>query len=293
VQAPAVALRGGLSGIPVSGLRHFGTMHWGDAMADDPIFVAFDIAAVIALGWWVYKLFKPTHHVYRQHRWRIAILASLAVSAVVILFVLRQWASFDVVDAPYYIVGYMALGIVWITAAAGLLARFTDIRFQQDVRERNNFAAAVAIGGMLIGNAIAYAGGNIGDGPGFQVVIFSALLSTFTVYAAVWLMAVASDGEERITIDHDPGAALRLAAVAVGVGIIAGRAAAGDWVSVAATLEDYVAVAWPAILFVAAAIIHERATPPAYAGEGFLRSAIFAVLFIGTATAYVTAYGSW
>ena len=37
-------------------------------------------------------------------------------------------------------------------------------------------------------------------GPGFQVVIFSALLSTFTVYAAVWLVALTSDGEERITI---------------------------------------------------------------------------------------------
>jgi uncharacterized membrane protein YjfL (UPF0719 family) len=262
-------------------------------MADDPIFLAFDIAALIALGGWLYKLFAPTHHVYRQHRWRIAILVALAASAVSILFVLRQWASFDVVDAPYYITGYMALGIVWITAAAGLLARFTDIRLQQDVRERNNFAAAVAIGGMLLGSAIAYAGGNIGDGPGFQVVIFSALLSTATVYAAVWLVALTSDAEERITIDHDLGAALRLGAVAVGIGIIAGRGAAGDWVSVEATLGDYLGVVWPALLFVAATIVHERATPPAAVRDGTLRSAIFAVLFIGTATAYVTAYGSW
>jgi len=262
-------------------------------MADTPFFIAFDVAAVVLLGIWLHKLFSPTHHVYRQHRWRIAILVALAVSAGVIVFVLRQWASFDVVDAPFYIVGYMALGLVWITLAAGLLARFTDIRFQQDVRERNNFAAAVAIGGMLIGNAIAYAGGNIGDGPGFYVVIFAALLSTFAVYAAVWLVAQTSDGEERITIDHDVGAAVRLGAVAIGVGIIAGRGAAGDWISVQATLRDFVAVAWPALLFVVAAIVHERATPPTYAGDGFLRSAIFATLFIGTATAYVAAYGSW
>ena len=262
-------------------------------MPDDPIFVAFDIIAVIILGWWAYKLFTPTHHVYRQHRWRIAILVSLAVSALVMLFVLRQWASFDVVNAPYYIVGYMALGIVWITAAARLLGRFTDIRFQQDVRERNNFAAAVALGGMLLGNAIAYAGGNIGDGPGFHVVIFSAVLSTLTVYAAVWAIALTSDGEERITIDHDVGAAVRLGAVAVGVGIIAGRGAAGDWVSAAATVRDFVAVAWPAVVFVAAAVVHERMTPPAYAADGILRSAIFAVLFIGTASAYVTSYGNW
>jgi len=262
-------------------------------MEDDPIFLVFDMAAVMAIGWWLYKLFAPTHHVYRQLRWRLAILVALAASAVAILFVLRQWASFDVVDAPYYIVGYMALGVVWITLASILLARFTDIRLQQDVRERNNFSAAVALGGMLLGNAIAYAGGNIGDGPGWWVVIFSALLSTVTVYAAVCVIALTSDGEERITIDHDVGAAVRFGAVAVGVGIIAGRGAAGDWVSVAATVRDFVAVAWPAVLFVAAAVVHERMTPPAYAADSILRSAIFAVLFIGTASAYVTSYGSW
>jgi uncharacterized membrane protein YjfL (UPF0719 family) len=262
-------------------------------MVDDPIFIAFDAAAVVVLGMWLYRLFAPTHHVYRQLRWRLAILVALAASAAAILFVLRQWASFDVVDAPYYIVGYMSLGVIWITFSAGLLARFTDIRLQQDVRERNNFAAAVALGGMMLGNAIAYAGGNIGDGPGWWVVIFSALLSTVTVYAAVCVIALASEGEERITIDHDVGAAVRFGAVAVGIGIIAGRAAAGDWVSVPATVRDFVAVAWPALLFVAAAVIHERMTPPAYAADGILRSGIFATLFIGTASAYVTAYGSW
>jgi uncharacterized membrane protein YjfL (UPF0719 family) len=265
----------------------------GTAMEDDPIFLVFDLAAIMAVGWWLYKLFAPTHHIYRQVRWRVAILAGLGASAGAIVFVLRQWASFDVVDAPYYIIGYMALGLVWITLASVLLARFTDIRLQQDVRERNNFAAAVALGGMMLGNAIAYAGGNIGDGPGFHVVIFSALLSTLTVYAAVAAIALTSDGEERITIDHDVGAAVRLAAIAIGVGIIAGRGAAGDWVSVPATVRDFITVTWPAVVFVAAAIVHERMTPPVYAGDGVLRSAIFAVLFIGTASAYVSSYGSW
>jgi uncharacterized membrane protein YjfL (UPF0719 family) len=183
--------------------------------------------------------------------------------------------------------------VVWISLSAKILHGFADIRFRQDVRDRNNFAAAIAIGGLLLGSAIAYAGGNIGDGPGWYVVIFSALLSTLTVYAAVCVIALTSDGEERITIDHDVGAAMRLGAVAVGVGIIAGRAAAGDWVSVPATVRDFVTVAWPALPFVAAAIVHERMTPPAYATDGVLRSAIFAVFFIGTASAYVTAYGSW
>jgi hypothetical protein len=86
------------------------------------------------------------------------------------------------------------------------LARVRDIRFRQDVRDRNNFAAAIAIGGLLLGSAIAYAGGNIGDGPGFHVVVFSALLSTATVYSSVWVLALVSDAEERVSVDHDVGA---------------------------------------------------------------------------------------
>ena len=262
-------------------------------MEADPIFIVFDIAAAVLIAWWLYKVFAPTHHVYRQRRWRVAILGALAASAVAILFVLRNWASADVVDDPYYIVGYLSLGIIWITASAGLLARFADIRFQQDVRERNNLAAAIAIGGLLVGSAIAYAGGNIGNGPGFHVVIFSALLSTFTVYASVWALALASEGEERITVDHDVGAAIRVGAVAVGVGIIAGRGAAGDWVGMEATVKDFAWAAWPAVLLVVGAIANERVTPPNYSEASAVRSVVFAILFVGSAVIYVAEYGSW
>jgi hypothetical protein len=150
-------------------------------MVDQPFFILFDAAAVVVLGWWLWKLLTPTHHFVQHWRWRLALLLALALSIVSILFVLRTWASFDVVADPFYIVGYLCLGIVWISLSAKVLHGFADIRFRQDVRDRNNFAAAIAIGGLLLGSAIAYAGGNIGDGPGFHVVVFSALLSTPTL----------------------------------------------------------------------------------------------------------------
>ena len=184
-------------------------------MVDDPIFIVVDIAAVVVLAWWLFRSLAPTHHFLGQWRWRSALLSALGLSLAAIYFVLTTWASFDVVDSTFYVVGYLSLGLIWISISSRVLSSFADIRLQQDVRDRNNLAAAVAIGGLQVGSAVAYAGGNIGDGPGFHVVVFSALLSTLTVYGAAWVIALVSDGEERISVDHDLGAAIRLAGVAI------------------------------------------------------------------------------
>jgi hypothetical protein len=260
---------------------------------DRPFFVVFDVAGVAVLGWWLYKLLAPTHHFVQHWRWRAALLGSLSLSIAGIWFVLTSWASFDVVDDPFYIVGYLSLGVVWISVSAKVLHGFADIRFQQDVRDRNNLAAAVTIGGLLLGSAIAYAGGNIGDGPGFYVVVFSALLSTATVYGAAWVLALVSDGEERVSIDHDLGAAIRFAGLAIAAGIVAGRAAAGDWVDTESTLRDFVAVAWPVVALVAASVIMERRAPPAYAERSIAGSALFAATLVAAGAAYVNSLGPW
>jgi hypothetical protein len=262
-------------------------------MDDRPIFVLFDVAGFAVLGWWLYKLLSPTHHFVQHWRWRAALLGSFALSLAAILFVLTTWASFDVVGDPFYVIGYLSLGVVWISVSAKVLNGFADVRFQQDVRDRNNLAAAVTIGGLLLGSAIAYAGGNIGDGPGFHVVIFSALLSTTTVYGSAWVLALVSDGEERVSVDHDLGAAIRFAALAVAAGIVAGRAAAGDWVSTEATLRDFISVAWPVAALVIVSVIMERRAPPAYAERSLAGSALFAATLVAAAGAYVSSLGPW
>lgn len=262
-------------------------------MVDQPFFIIFDAAAVVVLGWWLWKLLTPTHHFVQHWRWRLALLVALALSITSILFVLRTWASFDVVADPFYIVGYLCLGIVWISLSAKVLHGFADIRFRQDVRDRNNFAAAIAIGGLLLGSAIAYAGGNIGDGPGFHVVVFSALLSTATVYSSVWVLALVSDAEERVSIDHDVGAAMRFAALAIAAGLVAGRAAAGNWVDTESTLVDFAQVAWPVAFLVAASVVAERRSPPVYVAGSTAYSALFAAGLIAMASVYVYSLGAW
>jgi uncharacterized membrane protein YjfL (UPF0719 family) len=258
----------------------------------DPIFVAFDLAAALLLAWWLVKLLRPTHHMYAHWRGRVTVAGALAASLGVIAYVLRRWASFDVVDDPYYVLGYLSLGLLWITAATKVQSAVADIRLQQDVRDRNNWAAAIALGGLLLGNAAAYAGGNVGDGPGVHVVFFSALLAAIAVTVSMWLVAACTDSEERITVDHDAGAALRVAAVAIAVGIVAGRSVAGDWVSIEATMRDFAAVGWPLVPLVVVGIVNERLTPPAYAEAGAWRSVIFTAVLLFAAGAYVDELGT-
>jgi hypothetical protein len=249
--------------------------------------------AVVTLLWWLWTCFAPTSPLVPSTGWRLVLSGSVVVNVVILLVVLTTWASFDVVDDPYYILGYASLGFLWVYATVPWLGTFADIRVKQDVRGHNNFAAAVVIAALTIGTTLAYSGGNIGNGPGWYVVAFCALLSTAAVFAVTFAVAVLTDGEERITIDHDLGAAIRLGGAAIATGLVAGRAVAGDWVSVGATVVDFVVVGWPIIVIGVAAGVIERAMPPAEIANTIVRSVAVAGVTIGVAAVYVGSVGPW
>lgn len=255
--------------------------------------VFFIVGAVVTVGWWLWTCLAPTSPLIRSRDWRFVLLASLVINVAILLVVLTTWASFDVVDDPWYILGYASLGLVWVYATVPWLGTFADIRLRQDVRGHNNLAAAVVIAALTIGTTLAYSGGNIGDGPGWYVVAFCALLSTAAVFAVTFAVAILTDGEERITIDHDLGAAIRLGGAAIATGLIAGRAVAGDWESVGATVVDFLRFGWPVVVVGVAAVMIERVTPPAYLANTLLRSGLVAVLMIGGAAVYVGTLGPW
>ena len=105
--------------------------------------------------------------------------------------------------------------------------------------ERANGSASLAVAGAIIGITLAYAGGNIGDGPGWWVVVFCAALATLALFAAWMLLELASGVSDAVTVDRDPSAGMRLGGFLVACGLILGRSA-GDWISVDATVRDFV-----------------------------------------------------
>lgn len=183
------------------------------------------------------------------------------VAAALLWVVLRYAAAHDVRDDPAYITLYLVLGAAWVGVWIRALA-ITGISRRDDVVERLNGSAAIVVAGALIGITLCYAGGNIGDGPGWWVVVFSAGLSTLAFFAAWLLLELASGVSETVTVDRDKSAAIRLAGFLIACGLILGRGVAGDWISADATVRDFASTAWPVLALVVVAAIVERVARP-------------------------------
>jgi hypothetical protein len=183
------------------------------------------------------------------------------IAAGALFFVLARWSSHDVRDNPVYIFFYMAMGFGW----AGLwnwILPYAGLSFRDDALELDNDAAGMAISGGLLGATFAFAGANIGDGPGWWVVVFCAMLST-GVMLALWIIGTKlTRVQEFITIDRDIASGWRAAGFFVGSGLILGRAVAGDWHSAQETVTDFIAKGRPALILWAIAMVLDLISKP-------------------------------
>src|SRR2546422_2621701 len=220
---------------------------------------------------------------------RRLILLPPVVCAAVLFLVLKTVSAHDVRDDLRYLGLYLVVGAGWLGVAAKGLP-FAGLSERDDVVERGNGAAAVAVAGALVAVTLCFAGGNIGDGPGWWVVIFAAALATGTL-AILWLLLDRLTGlSDTVTIDRDPAAGIRIAGLLVGGGLILGRAVAGDWVSIEATVHDFARAGWPVlVLFAAAALVERwaRPTPERPLPSIITLGALPAVVYVAAAAAYV------
>jgi len=262
-------------------------------MSGDEVIVTLVSLAVGPVAWAVWLLrARVARHVRRGGTLDV-IAGALAVAALLIMTVLRTVASFDVVDDLRYQFMYLVLGLAWLRGAqagfnvAGLSAR-------DDVVERNNRAAAIALAGALIGAALCYAGGNIGDGPGWWVVVFSAGLSTLTSLVLWLLLTFFSSIADAIAIDRDRASGARLAGFLIALGLVLGRGVAGNWESGQQTVADFTHALPTAVIILAAAIAVERVarpTPDRPQGALFALGVAPALVYLAIAAAGVAALG--
>ena len=218
---------------------------------------------------WAFWLFRARWAQQFRRRGSLDVVAgALAVSTLLILVVLRTVASFDVVDDLHYQFMYLVLGLAWLRVAQTAFA-FAGLSARDDVVERNNGAAAIALSGALVGAALCYVGGNIGDGPGWWVVVFSAGLSTLTSLALWIVLTLCSPVVDAVTIGRDRATGARLAGFLIALGLVLGRGVAGNWSSGLQTIADFTAALPTAAVILAMAIAVERfARPTADRPEG-------------------------
>jgi len=231
-------------------------------LSEDEVVVTL-VALALGPGLWAYSLFKTWEVSSQQHRpgQIIPVMIALLTGAAIIIAVLNTMASFDVVGAPRYQVMYTFVGLAWLRGGAALFS-LAGISLRDDLIERSNEAAAVAWTGALVGVACCYAGANIGDGPGWNVVVFCALLSTGTLIVAWIALTQLCPVADSVTIDRDGAAGLRLGAFLIACGVILGRATAGDWVSAESALADFARYLPAMIVLLAIAAWVERMARP-------------------------------
>lgn len=217
------------------------------------------IVACVLWGKSIYEIFQVRYH--RAPVLRAASCGVLLLCGFTLHYVLRRYASHDVRDSTTYTTFYMIMGAAWVGAAIRIW-QMLGISTRDDLLERENTAAAFAIFGALIALTFCFAGGNVGDGPGWWVVVFAALLSTGALFLLWCVLDRLGGVGEAITVDRDTASGLRAAGYLIGSGVILGRAVAGNWVSAGATIVDFGALGWPALIVIAIGVALEKLLGP-------------------------------
>ena len=205
-------------------------------------------------GWWTwYGDIASVNRLRAPVSKRLVLLTAPLVCLALILIALTKLAATTVRNDRLYISFYLLVGAGWLGGAT-LIFPFLGISARDDVLERGNRAASWAITGALTGASCSFAGANVGNGPGVEAVLFSAVLSS-ALFIGLWLgMDLLTSISDAITVDRDERAGIRLGGFLLGIGLLSGWSVAGDWVSASATLKDFVISAWPAMLLAAVAV---------------------------------------
>lgn len=226
-------------------------------------------------------------------RWAFGLC--VAGSLIMVAVALHLWGAAEIRADAGEVFYLTAMGTVWLILAT-LLFSWLGLSLRNDVTERKNMAALVALCGAIIGVSFIYAGGSIGEGPSYWNNIFSAGLGTAGLLVFWILLEVGARVSRSIAEERDLASGLRLGGFLLAIGLMLGRAVAGDWHSEGATIRDFIHDGWPAaVLFAIALFIERFARPsrhrpfPAWPGYGVLP----ALLYLVFGATWVWHLGPW
>lgn len=262
-------------------------------MSGDEVVVTLIAIAAGPIAWALWLVRARSAQLMRSGGGLHVVAGAVTVSALLIIGVLRTLASFDVIDDIRYQFMYLVLGLAWLRFAQMAFA-FAGVSARDDAVERGNGAAAIALAGALVGAALCYVGGNIGDGPGWWVVVFSAGLSTLTSLVLWIVLTLCSPVVDAVVIDRDRATGARLAGFLIAIGLVLGRGVAGDWTSATRTIADFAVVLPLAGVILAMAIGMERLarlTPERPQGAMITSGVLPAVAYLAVAVTGVRALG--
>jgi hypothetical protein len=210
------------------------------------------VVGVMAAGSWLARGLGTTSLGARMApRWALLLLPPLALAA--LWRVLAVDAAIDVRTDVRYQFLFVAMGSIWVWVLPRALA-FIGVSYRDDALERRNVAAAIAIAGTVASLGILFAGSNMGEGPSIWNTVATALAATAVLSGSVLILALATEVGDTISVERDVPAGVRFAGWIAASGIVLGRAAAGNWVSSSAMIDDLISIGWPVAVLLAIAV---------------------------------------
>lgn len=219
-----------------------------DFSDDEIVFLIVSAIAAAGLGVPLWIAAARISTLGRSWRRKIILLCAPLLLLAPTIVTLNMFADPQVVEHLDYNVLFLfgALGLIAIGARASPLL---GIHVRDDVIDRDNPAAMIAVLGLLLGTSLIYALANIGTGPTIWTTVVPAIIAVGGLWALAMLITACGGGWiDAVTIDRDVASAIRFGGAMVGIGLILGRAAAGNWISWDKTFEDLQRFGGPALV---------------------------------------------
>lgn len=260
-------------------------------------FEQFLFLGSIGLNVWLYGplLNLPGHQSRKPHLLDLLPMVLLLAYAAGLWLLLTYGADIYVRNSILWRIFYVLLGGVWISLSVKLFAGL-GLDLHAAVVDRRHLPEACAAAAAVLASGLGFAGANLGDGPGWWGVVYTAALATAALVLCWCLLATFTPIRQRALLDRDPAAAARLSGELIALGLVFGRAAAGDWTSVTATNFEFAEIAWPALpalvlMVLGEWFLHAAAgeEPEGPAGTGLP----VALLWVGAAGFWLLQVGPW
>jgi hypothetical protein len=221
--------------------------------------------------------------------------ACLGLSVALIALALHGWGAAEVRANSGEVALLTAGGVIWVALSLCLFSWF-GVSLRDDALERRNPAALLVVCGGVLGVALTFAGGNLGEGHSYRNNFFSAALGTSGLFGLWWLLELGGRVSASVAEERDFASGLRLCGFLLANGLVLGRAVAGDWHSEGATLADFVRDGWPAGVLCVIAIVLERGVRPNRERpfpDGRSCGLVPALAYLGLAAAWLGNVGRW
>ena len=219
----------------------------------------------------------------------------VTASLIMVAVALHLWGAAEVRANTSDVFFLTFVGAVWLVLATNLFS-WLGLSFRDDAVERRNIAALTALCGAVPAVAFTYIGGSLGEGPSYWNNVFSASLGTVGLLGVWLLLELGAKVSVSIAEERDFASGLRMCGFLLAIGLVLGRAAAGDWHSESATVRDFMRDGWPATILWAIALVIERLLrpsrrrpSPAWPNCGLLP----ALFYLALAAAWLWHLGAW